>query len=153
MILGDTYGPGDDRNKLLTHLLNAAVSQRPLPAGSGQQLWSAVHVHDVVRALLGAAEEQAQEAIFREYQIRATPSPTVREVVATAEEAIGRPVPVEWNARPDRGREMLQPWIVADAPPLWSAEIGLPEGIREVWNSDFAPPGTADPQHEPQIRG
>jgi nucleoside-diphosphate-sugar epimerase len=137
LILGDTYGPGDDRGKLLTHLLNAAAGAQPMQASSGRQLWEAVHVRDVVAAFLQVAVEQIERQAARQYQLRPLQSLTVRDVAQVAEEAIGRPVPVDWGARPDRGREMLTPWVVAQPPPGWVPSMDLRQGIAEIWGAEY----------------
>lgn len=138
LILGDTYGVGDTRGKLLSLLLDAAITGVSVEAASGHQLWEALSVNDVVVALLDAAQEQLHAPGMRTYQLRPSTSPTVRDVVTIAESAIERPIPVRWGARPDRGREMLTPWIVADPPTGWLQTVDLREGIREVWLHDFA---------------
>lgn len=138
IVLGDTYGPGDERGKLLTHLLTAAQLQEPLAAGSGRQLWDAVYVGDVARAFRQAALEQVDQPATREYQLRPDISTSIRDVVQIAENAIGREIPVDWDARPDRGREMLFPWVVAERPSWWTPHVDLTAGIRSVWEDDFA---------------
>lgn len=138
IVVGDTYGPGDTRGKLLTHLLRAARDERPLEAASGYQLWDAVHVTDVARAFTMAALEQLRDPAPREYQLRPNRSHTIREIVDVAQKAIARPIPVEWGARPDRGREMLHPWVVAAPPPGWHPHTELSDGIREIWRLEFA---------------
>lgn len=139
LILGDTYGPGDTRGKLLSLLLDTAVTGRNLEAASGHQLWEALNVSDVVVGLLDAAQEQLHDPATRAYQLRPLSSPTVRDVVRIAESAIERTIPVNWGARPDRGREMLTPWIVTAPPIWWRPRVDLREGIRDVWLQDFAP--------------
>lgn len=139
LILGDTYGTGDTRGKLLSLLLDAAHTGKTVEAASGRQLWEALNVHDVVAALLGAGKEQVQTPGVRAYQLRPPSSPTVRDVVRIAESAIDREIPVKWDSRPDRGREMLTPWIVTDPPTWWRPTVDLWEGIREVWLEDFVP--------------
>lgn len=139
LILGDTYGPGDDRGKLLTHMLNAAARQERMVAASGVQLWDAVNVRDVVRAFVTAIEEQLSLPAMRQFQLRPLHSTTIREVAKAVERAVGRPVPVEWGGRPDRGREMLSPWVIAPPPNGWLPEVDLEAGVREIWALEYAP--------------
>lgn len=137
LVLGDTYGPGDDRGKLLSHLLRAAATGGRFQAASGEQLWEAVHVRDVVRAFVEAGHEVMAGSGSRRYQLRPTSSTNLRDVVAAVEQATGRSLNVQWGAWPDRGREMLWPWVVAPPPPGWQPRIGLVSGIREIWDSEF----------------
>jgi len=53
--LFDTYGPDDDRRKLVWLLLEHAASGEPLPMSSGRQLVDLTHVGDVVAAFVKVA--------------------------------------------------------------------------------------------------
>lgn len=133
VILGDTYGPGDDRGKLLTQILEAAYGHVPMLASSGRQLWDPVHADDVASALELCLDELQHDPDQRQYQVRSVAPRSIRETVALIEEVTGRAVPIEWNARPDRGREMLEPWIVAALPPGWRPTVDLRDGLAEAW--------------------
>ncbi|QNA99127.1 NAD-dependent epimerase/dehydratase family protein [Massilia sp. Se16.2.3] len=60
LALFDTYGPGDERPKLMRALWRAAREGRPLAMSSGRQLLDLVYVDDVVDAYL-AAESALRE--------------------------------------------------------------------------------------------
>ena len=110
LILGDTYGVGDTRGKLLSLLLDAAVTGKSVEAASGHQLWEALNVNDVVVALLDAAEEQLHaRGRGRTNYVRRRRRPFER----CDDRGISnqRAIPVRWGARPDRGREMLTPGL------------------------------------------
>ncbi len=53
LTLTDTYGPGDDRPKLVPALLAAGLTGGPLDLSTGDQLIDLVHVDDVVAAFAG----------------------------------------------------------------------------------------------------
>ena len=55
LALFDTYGPGDDRPKLLRSLAQAILSKQGLEMSPGAQLIDLVYIDDVVEAYLGAA--------------------------------------------------------------------------------------------------
>jgi nucleoside-diphosphate-sugar epimerase len=56
---------------------------------------------------------------------------TLREVVATVEQAAGTSLNVEFGTRPYRAREVMHPW---EGPglPGWRAEVGLLDGLRAM---------------------
>ena len=140
VVLGDTYGPGDDRGKLMSALLSAARTGVPLPASSGLQIWDGVHASDVARALVMCLKAEPEQGIAV-YQLSSGGRTTVREVVDRLAGVAHRPVPVAWGVRPDRGREMMQPWTVAGPPPGWAPLIGLDEGLKEIWLDSASPAG------------
>jgi len=127
--LGDTYGPGDRRRKLLQALVEAAGSGAALQMSPGEQLVDMTHVTDVVEALLHGVPLAGRDAPA--FAVRGEEM-TVREFVDLVGQVLGTPVPVVWGARGYRPREMTERW--AHTPPLpgWSARIGLRRGLEEL---------------------
>lgn len=132
--LFDTYGPDDDRGKLVNGLLSAAAGGTSLSMSSGSQLVDLTHVDDVVAGLRAAAasDQQVRRLVLRTGTVR-----TVRDVVRTVEHATGAPVAVTWGAHPDRPREMVEDWKVASDDIGWRATIELETGIRDLWQREF----------------
>jgi len=135
--LFDSYGPGDTRRKLLHMLLECMRSGQPLAMSGGEQVLDLVHVDDLCRAFLRAAEliaDPAQPA-NAVYAVSGGQRRTLRAVVATVERAAGRPLPIVWGARPYREREVMQPW---SGPPVpgWQPQIGLEDGLRGLLASE-----------------
>lgn len=133
--LFDTYGPGDTRHKLVSLLLEAARTGRPVELGSGQQLVDLTHIDDVVAAIAVAASGELDGARL---VARSGQPLTVRALVELVEAVSGRPLTVDWGRRPDRPREMYANWAVPAAPCTWSPQVGLAEGLTTLWRSEFA---------------
>jgi nucleoside-diphosphate-sugar epimerase len=57
---------------------------------------------------------------------------TLRQLVDLLGELAGRPVPVEWGARPDRAGDMLELWAAGPPVPGWAPEITLERGLTGV---------------------
>lgn len=131
LALFDTYGPDDERPKLMRALWQAAVKGTPLAMSSGEQLLDMVYVDDVVEAYL-AAERALREAgpVQRTYGVSSGTPLRLKELVAAFESAAGVRLDARWGARPDRAREVREPWAGFAAPPGWRARVGLAEGIR-----------------------
>lgn len=134
-LLFDTFGPNDPRRKLLWALSNAATTQVPLKlSGDGSQFMDLLHVEDVVRALIVAGKRAlaAAPGASERWAVRSEEPVTVRALVERFERARGVAVPVEWNARPPRPREMTVPWTAGEVLPGWRARIGLDEGLAAI---------------------
>lgn len=140
VVLFDTYGPGDLRPKLVPSLLRAARTGRPLEMSDGNQLIDFTFVEDVARgiALVALADEAPASSVLRSWQ-----PITVRDLVATMEQAIGREVPVTWGVRPSRPREMREDWVFGRSPDGWTAEVPLADGLRRTWQA--MPAGNESP--------
>lgn len=128
--LFDTYGPDDDRGRLLSLLLDAAESGAPLAMSSGRQLIDLTHIDDVVSALVMLA---LHDVPVGRLVVRSGKPITVRALAETVERITGRPVSAQWGARPERPREMVTDWIVPSPDIGWTPRIGLEEGVAQLW--------------------
>lgn len=127
----DVYGPADKRQKLVPLLFKTSRTGRPLQATSGQQLIDLTFVDDVVRAVtMIAFDEETQSSI--DYVVKSGSLP-VREVVDILSDVVGKDVPVNWGAVPDREKQMTYDWDLEPVLPNWKPEIGLREGLRRSW--------------------
>lgn len=126
----DTYGPGDRRCKALDILLSAARSGDRLDMSPGEQLLDLVHVDDVVEALVHALRAPAAEPAVALSSGRPL---SLRELAALVARVTGRPIHVNWGARPYRVREAMKPWDAG--PPLggWRPKVTLEDGVRRLW--------------------
>ncbi len=129
--LYDTYGPRDTRSKLIPCLLNSLRSGETLALSPGEQVMDLVHVEDVCRALLRAGELACEGAGAQVFAASGEQRRTVREVVATLEEAAGRKIPVAFGTRPYREGELMTPWE-GEQLPGWTPKISLADGFRSL---------------------
>ncbi len=131
--LFDSYGPGDTRRKLIWLLLNALKTGELLGMSPGGQMIDLVHVEDICRAFLRAATVAMAfpEPKAEVYAISGNQRRTLREVVATFEEAAGCNLPIEFGKRPYRQREVMHLWE-GPALPGWEPKISLLEGFRDL---------------------
>lgn len=130
--LFDTYGPGDQRGKLLSQLHRASVTGKELAMSPGEQLIDLLYVDDAVEALRAAAASAAGP--WQSWAASSGGSRPLREVVALFEAVTRRPVPVRWGALPYRDREMFVPWHAGDPVPGWIPRTPLADGIRMTWS-------------------
>ncbi|TXR55061.1 NAD-dependent epimerase/dehydratase family protein [Quadrisphaera setariae] len=103
----DTYGPADERKKLLRLLVDASETGVALQMSPGGQVIEMIHIDDVVDALLATLSAASHEApSFR------VPGEVLRlkEFVGVVSLMLGAEVPVHWGARPYRPRETMETW-------------------------------------------
>ncbi|HLP69628.1 MAG TPA: NAD(P)-dependent oxidoreductase [Rhizobium sp.] len=129
--LYDTFGPDDDRPKLMALLKRFAASGEPLAMSAGAQKICPLFISDVVTGFQQAAAEVALLAPG-EGHLYALPGPecvTLREFVARFARACGKAPEIRWGERPYRAREVMEPWR-GPVLPGWQAQVSLDEGLR-----------------------
>jgi nucleoside-diphosphate-sugar epimerase len=129
--LFDTYGPDDDRKKLIWLLLEHAASGEPLPMSSGHQLVDLTHVDDVVAALVAVATGPPLGARL---VARSGRPLTIRALAALVEQVTGRAIDTRWGQRPARPREMDEDWVVSGADTSWRPQVDLTTGVAQLWD-------------------
>jgi nucleoside-diphosphate-sugar epimerase len=99
----------------------------------GEQVLDLVHVDDICRAFLRAAElasdpSQPGNAI---YSVSGGQRRTLRAVVETLGQVAGHSLPIVWGARSYREREVMLPWA-GPTVPGWQPCISLENGLRSL---------------------
>lgn len=140
LALGDTYGPGDSRPKLLNLWCQIAQTGSPLNMSEGTQEIDLVYVSDVVEAFRLAAELLADGewpgiGAMPTFGVSSGSSLSLRDLARLFEDVSGRVLPIRWGARPLRQREVMKPWISADSVPGWTPKIALREGLGRLWTA------------------
>lgn len=133
----DSYGPLDHRAKLLGALIRSLQTGDTLQMSSGVQLIDLVHVDDIVRALfLAAASLRAGDDLTARgpgyFAVSSGAPVTLRALVEELGRVAGRPVSVEWGARPDRAGDMVEHWDAGPPVPGWSPAIPLGAGLAQL---------------------
>jgi nucleoside-diphosphate-sugar epimerase len=136
--LFDVYGPADPRRKLLPLLLETAAAGTRLEMSPGAQLIDLVHVDDVTRAYLIAAERLLTEPDgprerHEQFAVTGRSTRSLRDLVAMVQEVTGRTVDIDWGGRPYREREVMVPWNTGERLPGWEPEIALADGLADCW--------------------
>ncbi len=140
LALGDTYGPGDTRAKLLNLWCRTARTRVPLDMSPGLQKIDLVYATDVVEAYQCAVERlQAgdwPEEVIPTFRIASGECYSLRELAKVFEEVTGVTLPIRWGARPQRPREVMRPWDChLPGLPGWQPKIPLRVGLARLWAS------------------
>lgn len=128
VVLFDTFGPGDTRNKLMPHLFAALRERKQVRLGPSRQPINLLYVDDVVAGLLAVAEPQQS----RMFALRASEPATVGEVVRTLGEIAGVEVDCVFNEAGTVNESLLSAgdW---PAPHGWTGSRSLAQGLELTW--------------------
>ena len=127
VVLYDTYGPGDTRDKLVPLLVGAALGGEEVRLGAADQPINLTYLDDVADAL-SILLSTASPALTT---IRADAPVTVAEIVDAVSSAAGAPLRVRYA---DGARVSDQPLIAGDwpTPTGWTPRVGLAEGVSRI---------------------
>jgi nucleoside-diphosphate-sugar epimerase len=132
--LFDTYGPNDQRPKLIPLLQKTKLEQKKLFMSKGEQLIDIVYIDDVIDAFIIAAERHfnGQCAKIEDFAVSSENPIRLKELVKIYEHIIGKTLPIEWGIRPYRNREVMVPWNNGTRLINWSPKYDLNAGIRKI---------------------
>lgn len=130
------YGP-DDNDKLVTFLVKSLRSHTPLTLTPGEQQWNFTYVGDIVGALIKAIGFLARpDSTSEVFNIGATETHSIKEVVKTLEEVSGEQTEVSFT-KPYPPNEIFYvncDGIKAKQVLGWEAQTSLREGLEATWN-------------------
>lgn len=129
----DTYGLGDPRKKLLSVMRQAADTGEILKMSPGDQEIDLLNIEDVVSAFIQAAQAQQNRtpSDVQEFYLRSGEIYTLKELASLFSKVLGKPINVDWGARPYRAREVMKTWKSGETLPGWKAKIKLAAGLKE----------------------
>jgi nucleoside-diphosphate-sugar epimerase len=136
LLLYDTYGPDDPRPKLLGSLKKAIQEDRPVDLTRGEQKLIMLHVDDVARAYLGAAETllAGQHSGLSTYGVHDQGGRTLRDLIALIETTTRHKLKVNWGGKDYRIREVMTPWLCPTLPG-WVPQIDLAVGLADFFST------------------
>lgn len=131
MLIFDTYGHNDPRNKLLMHMIAAAKEDRVMELSPGGQEIDMVHIDDAIDALLVAEGAiRSKPAQPQRYALSSGKPITIRALGDLISQINGRPFRAAWGARPYRDHEVMQTWKGGEPPPGWQPKRRLEDFLR-----------------------
>jgi nucleoside-diphosphate-sugar epimerase len=131
------YGPYDPRPRLMNVLCRAARDGGRLSMSPGHQIVDLVYISDILDALLRSDAMMASGELqgAKAYGIPSGRPMTVREVVRTTSETLGRPIEVDWGVLPYKAREIMAPVSTGETLPGWTPATSFEHGVRRVYDS------------------
>lgn len=133
--LQQMYGPGDDRSKFSTHVIEACRQNEPrLALTTGEQRRDFIHIDDVVRAYDRILERHADFAASDAIEVGSGDAVTMRSFVELAKQLAGAATMLDFGAVPYRANEAML--CVADTARLrglgWQPEVSLADGLKSM---------------------
>lgn len=133
VLLFDTYGPDDTRNKLLAQLIAAAKSGTPMDLSPGEQEIDLLHIDDAVAGLAAAARALHNGASHPAHYALSSKRPlTLRALADLIVANGGGNLQANWGARAYRDGEVMQTWKGGTPPPGWAPQQRLEDFLREA---------------------
>lgn len=131
----DTYGPDDDRPKLVPALLRLSRDGGRLSLSPGEQEMDLVFADDAVAAILLASRRLLDhspdvDGSAVRFTVDSGSPVSLRELVGMIESLSGATIDVDWGARSYRSREVMRPWDRGVRLPGWAPQVPLAEGLR-----------------------
>jgi nucleoside-diphosphate-sugar epimerase len=128
------YGPAEDERRAVPALYKALVAGKEFAATDGQQVRDYLHVEDVASGFCTLVMQGAEGI----YNIGSGVPVTMRQLMQTAGEIVGRADLIRFGAFPSRPQD--PPFICADARKLralgWTPRYTLQEGLAAMLEQD-----------------
>lgn len=133
--LQQMYGPGDDRSKFTTHVIEACRhNEMRLALTPGEQRRDFIHIDDVVRAYERILERRGDFASSDAIEVGSGNAVTMRSFVELTKQVANASTVLDFGAVPYRANEAML--CVADTARLrslgWQPEVPLADGIKRM---------------------
>ena len=129
LVLSDTYGPNDNRPKILNLIKKALEERRPIELSDGSQDYDLVHIDDVINALV-LAGRLVQTGECGRFQVCAEQPLTLRETVERMIPSYDNRALLLWGSRPVSGRIQKKAVRLFPTLPEWKPKVTLENGSR-----------------------
>lgn len=131
--LFDTYGPSDQRGKLISLLDKLAETGDTLSMSAGEQYIEISHISDVCAAYSSALEilKNTKAGYNEQFGVDTNNRLKLRDLVTVYENANGVKLNIKWGERAYREREVMQPCQNLKNIPEWKPKINLLDGLKK----------------------
>lgn len=130
--LFDTYGPNDNRGKLISLLDKLSMSKEALAMSPGEQFIEITHIEDVCSAYLAAISliDTMDLGICNSYGVFSNNFIRLKELVSEYERANNTTLNIKWGEREYREREVMNPCDNLKRIPGWEPKVQLCTGLK-----------------------
>lgn len=137
LVISDTYGPGDQRPKILNLIKQAALTGERMALSDGRQDYDVVYIDDVVNAFRQAGRLLLQTPDWENetFQISAPEPLTLRQTVELMVQTNGIYLNADWGKRSRAEREIRKAVRLYQGVPGWEPQVALCDGLQSVMNT------------------
>lgn len=133
LVLFDTFGPNDNRSKLIPSLIRTLKTQEMIEMSKGGQLIDLVYIDDVVDAyLLCVKQIEIQNESYLRYGVSSLDPMPLTKIVNLFELAFNKKLNISWGMRPYRINEVMIPWNKYTKIPGWMPKYSLTAGLQKM---------------------
>ena len=137
----DTYGPFDERNKILNCWKKAGKKNEVIALSPGEQKLDYVYIEDVLDGIILAVQKLEQPVITAEgyeakYALSTEEVYSLKELAEIFEEVYGKKIPVIWGGREYREREVMEPYRRLERLPGWNTKYDFRSGLIKMKESE-----------------
>jgi CDP-paratose synthetase len=137
--LYDTFGPDDNRPKILNLWVKSALSGETLEMSAGEQLIDMSYIDNVTdgfTALLTLIYNDLNRLMCgKSFAIKSEKRISLKELAQVFEDVTGLKPNIAWGKKTYRKREVMIPWQDGETIPGFTPKISLEEGIKLVYES------------------
>jgi nucleoside-diphosphate-sugar epimerase len=109
VVLMDTFGPGDKRNKIINLLMQATPDTEPLLLSKGFQYLNLLHIEDIADSLHKLLNKSLIDKGFKgTFNLISSEYLTLRNLVTKIESVRKIKLPIKWGAKPYRVGEIMK---------------------------------------------
>ncbi len=134
--LFDSYGPNDNRPKLLNLLTKYSEMNKELSMSPGEQMLDLVYIDDIVDGYILASEMLRKGKVnnLGKFVLSSGFKISLKQLVKLFTEVTNKDVNIQWGQRPYRNREVMIPWSNGVILPDWKPKVSLIDGLRKSFN-------------------
>ena len=135
LILFETYGPGDERRKIL-NVFRDARDGDVIQMSPGEQRMYLCHINDVCNAyinvLTNISNLTGEKMEIVEYAVKNDNGLTLKEIASIYQKVSGKEINYAWGTLPYKEGVIMDPGSIGVNLPEWKANISLEEGLRSI---------------------
>lgn len=130
----DSYGPNDNRGKLMSILKNKALNKEKLHMTEGNQKIDLTHIDDITNGFIKAYEylDTMDLGKHEKYALCTGRELTLKKALEIFQKETGYKLDIEWGAKNYRKREVMNLWTTYKKLPNWESNISFEEGVKTI---------------------
>jgi nucleoside-diphosphate-sugar epimerase len=131
LFLFTLFGPNDRPTHLIPSIFSALKNDSALALTGGDQLLNLLYLEDAVDSIMNAVNHFHPG--YNPYHLWQPKYLTVKELVVSIEELVGKKLQAKWGSVSYSGHEMFEPWAIPFQQfPAMKSDTTLLEGLRKA---------------------